>query len=92
MPLGLQSSARTSVTDNGGVVLRADVATTFVIFGSYFPAWIACVIMGLIAAAAVQVLLRATDMVTAVPLLPIFHLLVVLFGATTSWLILFSAG
>ncbi len=42
-------------------------APTLSLFGSYFPTWILCGVLGLIAAAAARVLLVATGLSEAVP-------------------------
>ena len=65
---------------------------SFVLFGSYFPAWVACLMGGIFAVILVHVVLRQTGMLVAMPLLPIFYLLTCLFAGMTTWLVFFSAG
>jgi len=48
---------------------------SFTVFGSYFPAWVACLLAALFVVTMVHVLLRQTEMLPTIPLLPLFYLL-----------------
>ncbi len=72
--------------------LRSDFAISFMLFGSYFPAWTACLIVAIIVTALSHIALRRTGLLMAIPVLPVFYLLVGIFAGMTTWLILFSAG
>ena len=65
---------------------------SFVLFGSYFPAWVACLMAGLVVVTLVHLILRQTEMLVAIPLLPIFYIFTCLFAGMTTWLVFFSAG
>lgn len=77
---------------NSPHILRSDLSISFVLFGSYFPAWVACLMVGLVLTAITHVILRQTEMLSAIPLLPVFYLLVAIFGGMTTWLIFFAGG
>ena len=72
--------------------LRSDFAISFILFGSYFPAWVACLIVAILVTVLSHIVLRRTGLLLAMPALPVFYLLVAIFSGMTSWLILFSSG
>lgn len=53
----------------GGCAAR--VAPSFELFGAYFPAWMLCALLGIVAAVLVRVALVATGLANALPL-PLF--------------------
>ncbi|MXU66050.1 YtcA family lipoprotein [Oceanomicrobium pacificus] len=63
---------------------------TIVIFGSYFPAWIFCLLAGLALPIAGHFALLRAGLIPAVPLLPLFYLLLWLSGGLALWLIFFG--
>jgi ABC-type dipeptide/oligopeptide/nickel transport system permease subunit len=65
---------------------------SFELFGSYFPAWVLCLVAGIFGVTLVHILLRKTGMLAAMPLLPIFYLLTLVFVGMSTWLLFFSAG
>ena len=72
--------------------LRSDFAISFMLFGSYFPAWVACLIVAILVTVLSHLVLRRTGLLRAVPALPVFYLLVSIFAGMTTWLTLFSSG
>ena len=72
--------------------LRSVFAISFILFGSYFPAWIACLIVAILVTVLSHIVLRRTGLLMAIPVLPVFYLLVGIFAGMTTWLILFSSG
>ncbi|PRY20474.1 YtcA family uncharacterized protein [Aliiruegeria haliotis] len=65
---------------------------TIVIFGSYFPAWIFCLIAGGILPVAGHVALHRSGIIAAVPFLPVFYVLLWLCGSLALWLAFFGRG
>jgi len=65
---------------------------SFELFGSYFPSWVACLAAGILGITLMHITLRQTQMLSAMPLLPIFYLLTGVFTGMTTWLVCFSAG
>lgn len=63
---------------------------TLTVFGSFFPAWAACLIAGCLICVLTHVALRATGAIAYVPFLAVFYLLTVLLGANLSWLAVFA--
>lgn len=63
---------------------------SFDVLGSYFPGWLACLIIGVCAAALLQVILRRMKWERQLPLLPILYLCVALLIACTVWLVTFD--
>ena len=59
------------------------------IFGSYFPAWIACLLIGLLATLVAYLVLRVFGLLSVIPLPAIFYLLTTLFAAMSTWLLFF---
>ena len=60
------------------------------VLGSYFPGWLACMIVGGLAAVLLQIVLRRMGWQRHLPLLPLFYLCVALLIACTTWLITFD--
>lgn len=73
-------------------ILPANALTAFALFGSYFPSWVARLMLGLLFVTFCHVALRQTGMLPAMPLLPVFYLMACLFAGSTSWLVFFSQG
>jgi uncharacterized membrane protein len=63
---------------------------TITIFGSYFPVWAVCALLGLGAAVGVHLLLRLTGLLASVPLPVVFYMLTTLFASTTVWLVTYG--
>ena len=63
---------------------------SFDVLGSYFPGWLACLLVGVIAAALSRLFLRRTGWQRHLPLLPFVYLCVVVLIACTVWLITFD--
>lgn len=73
-------------------LLQTQNQLAFALFGSYFPSWVACLMLGLLFVILCHVILRQTGMLPAIPLLPVFYLMACLFAGTSSWLMFFSQG
>ena len=63
---------------------------SFDVLGSYFPGWLACLIIGVCAAALLHFILRRMKWERHLPLLPFLYLCVVLLIACTVWLVTFD--
>ena len=63
-----------------------------VIFGSYLPAWIFCMLGGLLVSVASHLVLTRAALLAAIPLLPIFYLLLWLASSMAVWLAFFAEG
>jgi hypothetical protein len=66
------------------------MAPTLTVFGSFFPAWAACLIAGCVFAFVIHATLKATGLIAAVPSIAVFYLLTILLGANLSWLAVFA--
>lgn len=62
----------------------------FNVLGSYFPGWIACMIVGAVLAVLVHLLLRRLDVEYAVPWLPLFYFAIATMFACLFWLFFFD--
>jgi len=65
------------------------MAPTLTIFGSYFPAWTACLIAGCVAGILAHGVLKKSGLVAAVPFPAIFYLMTILLGANVLWMLVF---
>ena len=66
--------------------------STFIIFGSFFPAWIAALLAGLGFGVALHLVLRGIGLLDAIPLIALFYVLAVILGSAGTWLLFFAAG
>lgn len=62
----------------------------FNVLGSYFPGWILCIVLGIVAAVAVRVVLHRFDRERNIAALPLFYVAVALAVACMLWLIAFE--
>ncbi len=60
------------------------------VLGSYFPGWLACMVVGGVATVLLQLILRRMGWQRQLPLLPLFYLCVALLIACVAWLITFD--
>ncbi len=60
------------------------------VLGSYFPGWLACMVVGVLAAVILQMYLGRRGWQRHLPLLPLFYLCVALLIACMAWLITFD--
>ena len=65
-------------------------APSFNVLGSYFPGWIACILIGIFITAIVRWVLNRTGVEERLPLLPILYLSLALLIACGLWLIAFE--
>ena len=65
-------------------------APSFNVLGSYFPGWIACILVGIVSTAIVRWILKRTGLEEHLPLLPILYLSLALLIACGLWLIAFE--
>ncbi len=63
---------------------------SFNVLGSYFPGWIACIVIGMLLTALVRVVLTRTRWEERIPALPLFYFCIALLIACTFWLIAFE--
>ncbi len=62
----------------------------FNVLGSYFPGWLACMLLGVLGAAMVQMLLGRLGWQRSIPASPIFYFALAVLFASTLWLITFE--
>jgi hypothetical protein len=62
----------------------------FNVLGSYFPGWIACILLGAVVAAGVRTLLHQLQWETRIAALPLFYLSIALIVACGFWLLTFE--
>lgn len=62
----------------------------FNVLGSYFPGWIACILLGVVVAVIAHVLLKRWQWEARISALPLFYLSLVLLVACACWLITFE--
>ena len=62
----------------------------FNVLGSYFPGWIACMALGIIAAVLVRVVLHRRQWEARIAAVPLFYLSVALLVACACWLVAFE--
>ncbi len=65
-------------------------APAFNVLGSYFPGWIACLFLSVIATAVVRAVLNRLRWEQQVPALPLFYFSIALLIACAIWLIAFE--
>ncbi len=65
-------------------------APSFDVLGSYFPGWIACMIVGGLAAAACRLILNRLNWARSVPYAPLLYLCVAVLVSCLTWLIVFE--
>jgi uncharacterized membrane protein YeaQ/YmgE (transglycosylase-associated protein family) len=63
---------------------------SFNVLGSYFPGWIACILLGIISTALLRWLMNRFGLERRIPLLPLFYLCLTLLIACSLWLIAFE--
>ena len=63
---------------------------SFNVLGSYFPGWLACLIIGVLAAVLAHVLLSRRDWERRIAALPLFYLSFTLAVACVCWLLAFE--
>lgn len=63
---------------------------TFNVLGSYFPGWLACLVLGVLAAALLHVVLARRGWEERIAALPLFYLSVTLALACVCWLLAFE--
>ena len=69
-----------------------DTAPIIVFAGSYFPAWIPSVLLGIVAAALAYAILLRVGLARSIPLPGFFYMLLSTLAAMTLWLFLFARG
>lgn len=62
----------------------------FNVLGSYFPGWIACIVLGIVVAVIVRTLLHRRELERRIAALPLFYLSIALLVACAFWLIAFE--
>lgn len=62
----------------------------FNVLGSYFPGWIACIFLGIVAAAVIRTILHRRQWERRIAALPLFYLSLALLVACAFWLIAFE--
>jgi hypothetical protein len=62
----------------------------FNVLGSYFPGWIACMLLGVLIALLVRTLLNRRELEARIAALPLFYLSIALVAACALWLIAFE--
>jgi hypothetical protein len=63
---------------------------SFNVLGSYFPAWIACIVASIVATALVRFVLNRLQWEQQVPALPLFYFSMALLIACLIWLVAFE--
>ena len=63
---------------------------SFNVLGSYFPGWIACIVLSILLTMLVRAILHRTDMEQRLPALPLFYFSVALLIACVIWLVSFE--
>lgn len=71
---------------------RPPAAPTFVFFGSYFPAWIVCAILGVVVAVAVRKLFIVIGLDEALPVRLIVYASLALMAAVGLWSLWFGGS
>ncbi len=91
------SPSRLTSTARHATLLAATLCVTgcarspvFNVLGSYFPGWIACILLGVIVAAIVRTILHRREWEARIAALPLFYLSLALLVACTFWLIAFE--
>jgi hypothetical protein len=81
-----------SGTRLGPVLLAAGCARSpaFNVLGSYFPGWLACILLGALVAAGIRTILHQLQWEARIAALPIFYLSVALAIACGFWLLAFE--
>ncbi len=65
-------------------------APSFNVLGSYFPGWIACIVVAILLTVALRWLLHRTGVEDRLPVLPFFYFSLTLLIACVIWLIAFE--
>ena len=63
---------------------------SFNVLGSYFPGWIFCIVVGLLATSLLRVVIHRTGWENRIPMLPLLYFSLALLIACTLWLITFE--
>ncbi|MGI4757746.1 MAG: YtcA family lipoprotein [Janthinobacterium lividum] len=63
---------------------------SFNVLGSYFPGWIICIAVAVLAASLLHVVLNRVGWERGIPALPLFYFSLVLLIACTLWLVTFE--
>lgn len=65
-------------------------APSFNVLGSYFPGWIACLVLSVVITAVLRWIANRTGLEQRLPMLPLFYLSLALLIACLLWLIAFE--
>lgn len=65
-------------------------APAFNILGSYFPGWILCILVGIVATVAVRLVLYYLRLEQHISLLPMMYVSMAIFFACVLWLVVFE--
>ena len=68
MRSALRTAARVSVVATAGLGCGCAGAPSIIVAGAYFPAWLACILIGIAAALAARVALSVTGLLAILPL------------------------
>ena len=94
--------ARQRVREGGNLCRRAAIALillslagcsrapSFNVLGSYFPGWIACLILGVLTTSLAHLILSRMSLERHLPWLPLFYLSMTTLVACSLWLIAFE--
>ncbi len=63
---------------------------SFNVLGSYFPGWIICIVVGVLAASLLAILIKRLGWERGIPALPLFYFSLALLIACTLWLVTFE--
>ncbi len=63
---------------------------SFNVLGSYFPGWIICIVVGVLAASLLRVFINRIGWERSIPALPLFYFSLALLIACALWLVTFE--
>ena len=65
------------------------MSPTITVFGSYFPAWAACLTVGIACAVVAHAVFKASNFLPALPFPALVYSFTILLGANAFWLVMF---